>query len=349
MSEYPPVSSRYAKQALFAPIGTDGQDALGSRRVLICGCGATGGVLAELLARAGVGSLRIVDRDFVELSNLQRQVLFDERDATERTPKAVAAAERLRRINSEIAIEPVVADVGPENVLSLIENCDLILDGTDNFETRFLLNDAALETGTPWIYCGVIGGHGQTMVILPGRTACLRCLMDVPPDPGAVETCDTAGVIGPAVSAVASLAAANALKLLIGREDLVPPRLFVFEVWEGQLRVVDTTPLRTNGRCAACGGEERAWLRGTSGSRTAVLCGRNAVQISPSGRTDVDLGQLAERLAAAGPTMRTPYLVRHQTAEPAYELTIFRDGRAIIQGTEDLAVARSLYARIVGL
>ncbi|HEX6985161.1 MAG TPA: ThiF family adenylyltransferase, partial [Planctomycetaceae bacterium] len=189
MPDRPPVPPRYAKQALFAGIGAEGQAALARARVLICGCGATGGVLAETLARAGVGFLRVVDRDFVELGNLQRQVLYDERDAAEQTPKAVAAAERLRAVNGDVEIEPVVADVGPENVLSLLAGCDLALDGTDNFETRFLLNDAALETGTPWVYCGVIGGHGQTMTVLPGRTACLRCLIDAPPDPGATETC----------------------------------------------------------------------------------------------------------------------------------------------------------------
>jgi adenylyltransferase/sulfurtransferase len=357
MSERPPVPSRYAKQALFAGIGVEGQAAISRSRVLVCGCGATGGVIAETMARAGVGLLRVVDRDFVERSNLQRQVLFTERDAAEQVPKAVAAGERLRAINGEIEIEAVVADVGPENVLSLVAGCDLILDGTDNFETRFLLNDAALETGTPWVYCGVIGSHGQTMTVLPGtprRTACLRCLMDSPPDAGTTETCDTAGVIGPAVNAVASLAAAEALKVLAGRTELVRPRLLALDVWEGTLRAMGTERLIEKGGCAACGGGERKWLRGSAGSRAAVLCGRNAVQITPASRGEIDLEELAARLAAAGSVRRTPYLVRVSTAEPAsgapaYEVTVFRDGRAIVQGTEDVAAARGVYARLVGL
>ncbi|MGC1276165.1 MAG: ThiF family adenylyltransferase [Planctomycetaceae bacterium] len=349
MTERLAFPSRYAKQALFAGIGTDGQAALSRSRVLICGCGATGGVIAETLARAGVGFLRIVDRDFVELSNLQRQVLFDERDAIEQTPKAVAAGERLRAINSEIEIDAVVADVGPENALSLARGCDLLLDGTDNFETRFLLNDAALDTGTPWIYSGVIGGHGQTMTVLPGETACLRCLIETPPDPGATETCDTAGVIGPAVHAIASLAVADAFKILIGRRDLIRPRLLMCDVWQGTLREVDTTPLRAGGGCAACGRGERAWLHGVAGSRAAVLCGRNAVQITPGETIELDLGAVADRLAASGTVKRTPYLVRVSATEPRCELTVFRDGRAIVRGTEDLAAARSIYTRLVGL
>ncbi|MBA3316368.1 MAG: ThiF family adenylyltransferase [Planctomycetaceae bacterium] len=343
------IPPRYAKQALFAGIGSEGQAAIGRSRVVICGCGATGGVLAELLARAGVGFIRVVDRDFVERGNLQRQVLFDERDAAERTPKAIAAAARLRAINGEIEIAPVVADIGPENVLSLVESCDLILDGTDNFETRFLLNDASHETGIPWIYCGVIGGHGQTMTILPGATACLRCLIETPPEPGVVETCDTAGVIGPAVTGVASLAAAEAMKLLAGRRELIQPRLLVCDVWEGTVRSIDTTALRKRGTCPACDRGERPWLNAEVGSRAAILCGRKAVQITPADRCEVALSEMAERLAPTGQIVQTPYLLRLSMVEPACEITIFRDGRAIIQGTEDIATARALYARLIGL
>jgi adenylyltransferase/sulfurtransferase len=341
MASPPFIPPRYAKQALFAGIGAEGQATLGRSRVLICGCGATGGVIADALARAGVGSLRIVDRDFVELSNLQRQVLFDERDAAGPTPKAIAAAARLRAVNGDIEVEPVVADVGPENVLALAAGCDLLLDGTDNFETRFLLNDAAIETGTPWVYCGVIGSHGQTMTVLPGVTACLRCVMDAPPDPGTFDTCDTAGVIGPAVTAVASLAAAEALKVLAGRRDLVRPKLLMLDVWEGTLRAVDTTPLIARGGCPACAGGERRWLREAAGSRAAVLCGRNAVQITPAAGTEFDL--------AAGTVTRTPYLLRLAVDDSPYEITLFRDGRAILRGTDDPAVARAVYSRFIGL
>jgi molybdopterin/thiamine biosynthesis adenylyltransferase len=343
------VPPRYAKQALFSAIGPDGQAALARARVLIVGCGATGGVLADALARAGVGQLRLVDRDFVEWTNLQRQILFDERDAAEQTPKAIAAAARLRAINSDIDIEPVVADVGPENILTLLDGCDLLLDGTDNFETRFLLNDAALETRIPWIYSGVIGAHGQTMTIVAGQTACLRCMIESPPDPGVTETCDTAGVIGPAVTALASLSAAQALKWLAGRREPVPPRLLALDVWELTLRTIDTGPLVAAGGCAACGRGERAWLHGAVGSRAAILCGRNAVQITPATRSDLDLTVLAERLATAGMVKRTPYLVRLSAAEPRCELTVFRDGRAIVQGTDDPATARAIYSRLVGL
>lgn len=343
-----PLPDRYAKQTLFAGIGPAGQAALGRSRVVICGCGATGSALAESLTRAGVGSIRIVDRDFVERSNLQRQVLFDERDAAERTPKAIAAAARLTSINSEIEIQPIVADVGPENVRSLIADRDLILDGTDNFETRFLLNDASLETGIPWIYCGVIGGHGQTMTILPGKTACLRCVIEEPPDPGAVETCDTAGVIGPAVTAVASLAAADALKLLAGRRDQIRSRLLALDVWDGSLRAIETASLRERAMCPACDRGERSWLNASVGSRAAILCGRNAVQITPGGDRPIDFADLGSRLASAGDVMKTPYLLRVAIAEPPCEITLFRDGRAIIQGTEDLAAARSIYGRFIG-
>ncbi len=344
-----PDASRYAKQMLFAGIGHDGQAALARARVLICGCGATGSVLAETLVRAGVGFLRIVDRDFVELSNLQRQVLFCQRDAEEQTPKAIAAAERLRAINRDVQIDPVVADIGPDNLLSLAEGCDLLLDGTDNFETRFLINDVSLETGTPWIYNGVIAGHGQTMTIRPGETACLRCLMDVPPEAGATETCDTAGVIGPAVNAVIALASAEAMKLLVGRVDLLRPCLRIIDVWQGTFREIDTAPLRSGGGCAACGRGERTWLHGRAGSRAAVLCGRNAVQITPGERAELDLVAVARRLAGAGPVRQTPYLLRVAPVEPPCELTLFRDGRAIIQGTDDVAVARSIYTRLIGL
>jgi len=342
------VPDRYAKQRLFSDIGSDGQKAIGRAHVMICGCGATGSVLAETLTRAGVGSMRIVDRDFVERSNLQRQILFDERDATERTPKAIAAAARLRAINSDIEIEPVVADVGPENIRSLVDRCDLILDGTDNFETRFLLNDLSLETSIPWIYCGVIGSHGQTMTILPHTTACLRCVIEEPPDPGAVETCDTAGVIGPAVMAVASFAAADALKFLAGRTEQIRPRLLAMDVWDGSLRTIDTSSLRERGACPACDRGERLWLNAVVGSRAAILCGRNAVQINPGGDRKIELADLAARLAGAGDVVETPYLLRFRVTEPPCEITVFRDGRAIIQGTEDLAAARSIYGRFIG-
>lgn len=342
------IHSRYAKQQLFEPIGAIGQQRLGAARVLICGCGATGGTLADLLARAGVGFLRVADRDIVELTNLQRQTLFSEEDVANRTPKAIAAASRLRAINAEIQIEPHVVDIGPENILQLAEGVDLIVDGTDNFETRFLINDAALELGLPWVYTGVLGGQGQSLVVLPNRPGCLRCVMDTPPPPGSLETCDTAGVIGPAVAAVAGLSAASALRLLVSGPEAITPKLMAFDVWEGNLRGIGLGSIQRGEGCPTCAGGERAWLHGQSGSRSAILCGRNAVQITPASGGKLDLSDLARRLAPAGPTTQTSFLIRHTTTEPACEVTIFRDGRAIIQGTEDIAVAKTVYARLIG-
>jgi len=340
---------RYRKQALFAPIGPEGQARLMSSRVLVVGCGALGSVAAESLARAGVGYLRIVDRDFVELSNLQRQTLYDEQDVAEQLPKAVAAARRLRQINSDVTIEPHVADVGPANVLELFSGIDLVIDGTDNFEARFLMNDAALETGVPWINGGVIGSHGQVMTIVPGRSPCFRCLIADEPEPGTAETCDTAGVIGPAVQVVAALQAVAALQRLIRPESPPEAVLTVVDVWDGTLRRLklgDDLPERTN--CPACRQGERLWLRGERGSRHTVLCGRNSVQIAPPQRGELDLSELEQRLAASGEVSRNPFLLRLRPTGSEFELTIFRDGRAIILGTEDIPTARSQYARYVG-
>jgi molybdopterin-synthase adenylyltransferase len=346
-----PMSSdleRYSKQVLFAGIGEAGQRQLLAGRALLCGCGALGSVLAETLVRAGVGFLRIVDRDFVELSNLQRQILFDEHDIAERLPKAIAAAEKLRRINSEVRVEPIVADVDHTNIRQLVEGVDLILDGSDNFELRFLINDASLETGTPWIYAGVIGSHGQVMPIFPGESACLRCLIDQMPDPGSMETCDTAGIIGPAVQLVASLEAVDALKILSGQRDQVARRLTYVDVWDGTLRHLNIAELRDRGDCPACKHGERSWLSGQQGSQTTVLCGRNAVQVSPPKRGTVAFEELAARLKDSGDVRFNAYLLRLAPFNTPYELTLFPDGRAIIKGTSDLAVARAVYSRYVG-
>lgn len=343
-----PSQDRYRKQVLFAGLREEGQQRLAKSRVVVCGCGALGTVVAETVVRAGVGHVRIVDRDFVELSNLQRQVLFDEEDVRARTPKAVAAVEKLRRINSSIQIEPVVADIDAGNVRSLVEGADLILDGTDNFEVRFLLNDVSLETGIPWIYAGVIGSHGQTMPVFPGRTACLRCLIESPPEAGSMETCDTAGVIGPAVNVVASLEAALALKILSGHADEVNPELTIVDVWSMTFRSMSVRELREKSACPACHQGERTWLRGERGSQSTVLCGRNAVQVSPSEKGKVSLDELAERWKASGTVHKNAWLARLSLRNPDLEVTVFRDGRAIIQGTEDLATARGIYARYVG-
>lgn len=344
-----PDLSRYAKQTLFRPIGMDGQRRLRTARVLVCGCGALGSALAEGLTRAGIGFLRIVDRDFVDLSNLQRQVLFTEEDVASGVPKAIAAKERLQQINSTVDIEAQVTDIGPDNILSLASDVDLILDGLDNFETRFLINDAALEINRPWIYAGAIGSHGQTMTILPHQTACLRCLIDQPPAPGTAETCDTAGVLQPIISSLTALQIVSAIKLLIGRADLIEPMLTMLDVWENTHRKLSLQSLRDQGHCPACHRGERLWLRGERTAQTSVLCGRNAVQVTPAERQNLSLERLKEQWQPLGTVMKNPFLLRLKPQDSELELTLFADGRAIIKGTEDLTVARSLYTRYVGL
>jgi molybdopterin-synthase adenylyltransferase len=336
---------RYARQMRYAPIGETGQRQLAAARALICGCGALGSMLAALLARAGIGRLRIVDRDFLELNNLQRQMLYDEADVAAALPKAIAAANQLRRINSSIEIEPVVADVTAANVIELCAGVDLVLDGTDNFETRFLVNEAALKLKLPWVYGGAIGTSGQTMTILPGEAPCLRCLISESPPPGTMPTCDTAEVLGPIIGVVASIQACEAIKILSGNRAATSRSLTVIDLWENRIREVGLDRLRERG-CPTCRDADYPWLTGRSGSQTAILCGRNAVQIRPAAGS-ISLEALAEKLSAAGQVTRNPYLLR--LAVDDYLLTIFPDGRAIIGGTDDIAVARTLYAKYVGL
>lgn len=339
---------RYQKQILFAEFNEDRQRKLLASRVLLCGCGALGTVLAETLVRAGVGFLRIVDRDFVEATNLQRQVLYDEDDVANHLPKAVCAADKLRKINSDVTIEPHVTDISYSNILGFAEGVDLILDGTDNFEVRFLINDASLETGIPWIYAGVIGSHGQTMTIFPGETACLRCLIEIIPEPGSTETCDVAGVLGPAVNVISSLESIDALKLLSGQREKIAPVLTVVDVWDGVFRRMNLKDLRERSNCPACKDGQRDWLSGREGSQTTILCGRNAVQVSPPKQTTFSLDELATRLDGTAAVQRNPFLLRFDLKDPDYEVTVFQDGRAIIKGTEDVGLARGIYARYIG-
>lgn len=341
-------TERYAKQILFAEMDEAKQQQLLNSRVLLCGCGALGSVLADLLVRAGVGFLRIVDRDFVELSNLQRQVLYNEEDVANHIPKAIAASSRLKKINSDVTIEPVVADINHTNILQYAEEVDLILDGTDNFEIRFLINDVSLETNIPWIYAGVIGSHGQTMTIFPHETGCLRCLIDTPPEAGTTETCDTAGVLAPAVNVVSSLEAIDAIKILSGQKEKVAQTLTVLDVWEGSLRQMKTANLRDKGDCAACHHGERLWLTGKRGSTSTILCGRNAVQITPPTKTKINFDELAEKLKSSGKVEQNAYLLRLTLSNPDYEITLFHDGRAIVKGTEEMSIARSVYSRYIG-
>jgi adenylyltransferase/sulfurtransferase len=335
---------RYSRQILFEGIGEDGQRRLRASRALVVGCGALGSAQVEMLARAGVGRLRVVDRDFVEESNLQRQTMFTERDARERTPKAVAAARRVAEINSDVVCEAEVADVNHSNVERLVEGCDVVLDGTDNFSTRFLINDACVKRGVAWVYGAVVGSYGVTLTVRPGVTPCLRCVFPEQPAAGTAPTCDTAGVIMPIINVVAAVQVAEALKLLTGSVESLHGRLMQFDVWRNEWRRIGVGERVPN--CPTCGLRQFETLEAEAGDLTTVLCGRNAVQVSPQGATSLDLDALASRLSGAGEVKSNEYLVRLRAGE--YELTVFRDARAIVRGTDDEAVARSVYARYVG-
>src|SRR3954471_23042135 len=308
MSQRP--ASRYDRQVRYAALGDDGQRQLGQARALVCGCGALGSVIAETLVRAGVGVVRIVDRDFLELNNLQRQVLYDEQDVADNLPKAIAAANKLRRINSEVQIEPIVADVTHHNISELAADVDAVVDGTDNFATRFLLNDFAVKNNKPWVYGGCIGAEGQTMTILPGETACLACLMSDVPPPGTTPTCDTAGIIGPIVNVIASIEAAESLKILSGHREAVSRRLTIIDLWDNQVRAVDLARLRDSGDCRVCKRNEFVWLNGDGGDTSAVLCGRNSVQLSVRAGMAASLDDIAARLNGIGNIQRNPFLLR---------------------------------------
>ena len=340
---------RYRKQTLFAPLGEAGQLRLRAGRALVVGCGALGSVISESLVRAGVGLVRIVDRDFVEISNLQRQVLYDERDVAEQLPKAEAAARKLRLMNSDVTVEPVVADLSSENIRSLAQGVGVIVDGTDNFETRFLINDYAFEHMVPWVHGGCVGCHGQVMTFRPGQTICFRCLMGGVPEPGSGETCDTAGVLGPAVNVIASLQSLDALKILAGLEESIEPVMTVVDLWEGTFRRLKVGEPRDEGRCAGCQTGERPWLHGTQSARSAVLCGRNAVQITPAQPMQLTLEELGTRLATSGRVTRNPFLLKLEASDAPFVLTVFGDGRAIVQGTEDAGIARGVYSRYIGM
>jgi adenylyltransferase/sulfurtransferase len=336
---------RYNRQMRFAGIGEEGQRRLLAGRAVLCGCGALGTVIANTLARAGVGHIRIIDRDFVERSNLQRQVLFDERDIADNLPKSVAAARKLTVVNSLVRLEPVVADLDRTNIMGLVEDADVILDGTDNFEIRYLINDVALKLGKPWVYGGCLASHGQTMTILPGRTPCLRCVFEAAPAPGEGGTCETAGVLAPAVNIVASYQAMEAIKILCGRLEAVNRDLIYIDVWENVCRHMKIAPLRS-GECPCCGQRRFEWLDGVHGSQTTRLCGRNAVQVAQRNGAPMRFPALAESLRPLGAVHYNDYLLKFATV--GYEFTVFADGRAIIKGTDDLEKARVLYARYIG-
>jgi len=337
----PVPADRYSRQTRFSPLGVEGQKRLSASRAAIVGCGALGTFHAQALARAGVGFLRIIDRDYVELSNLQRQWLFDETDAEEGTPKAVAAARRLARVNSSIVIEPAVADLTPASAEDLLGDAHCILDATDNFETRFLVNDFAVRESIPWIYGAAVGAYGLVMPVFPLESACFRCVYPEPPA-GAQPTCETAGVLNTITAAIAAFQATAALQILSGNAAAVPRQITSIDIWSGRIRQLEM-PVRDPG-CPACVRRRFDFL--DSSRRTPIsLCGRDAVQIHDRHRP-LDLAELARRLSPLGEVRFNEFALRF-FPEP-YQLTVFADGRAIIKGTRDAGVARSLYARYIG-
>lgn len=339
--------SRYSRQILFEPIGEQGQARLLQSRVAIVGMGALGTVLANHMVRAGVGFVRVIDRDFVEASNLQRQMLYEETHAADGTPKAVAAAETLRRVNSGVTIEPVIADLTWQNAEELLADVDLVLDGSDNFQVRFLVNDVCVKHGIPWVYGGGVSAHGMTMPILPGETPCLRCLFDGAPAPGTTQTCDTAGVIGPIIHVVASYQAVEALKILVEDRGNVRRTMLNLSLWNYSTNSIDISRARRSD-CPCCGKGEYEFLETRAGDETTTLCGRNTIQISPSEPWDVDLAEMAKRLEQSGRVEANKFLVRFYATDDI-RLVIFGDGRVLVQGTDDLSVARSLYAKYIGM
>jgi molybdopterin-synthase adenylyltransferase len=318
---------------------------LSSSRVLILGLGALGTVVADQIVRSGVGFVRMVDRDFVELSNLQRQSLFDEDDIASNLPKAIAAERRLRRVNSSVELDARVEDINPTNVEDYIADVDLILDALDNFETRFVVNDACFKHRKPWIYTGAVGSYGLVMPVLPGTTACLRCLLGSLPAPGTSPTCETAGVIAPITHAIASIQVAEALKYLTGNLDPAEVRLTSYEIWSHRFQRIDVGK-ESMSTCPVCSEEKFEYLNGNP-LRTISLCGRNAVQLIPGVKGDIDFAQLSKSIGAFGSVEFNDFLLK--CSSPPYEITLFKDGRAIVKGTEEAALARSVYSKMVGL
>ena len=334
-------SERYSRQVLYPGIGEQGQQRLANSHVAVVGCGATGAAAAALLARAGVGVLTLIDRDFVEESNLQRQVLFDEADAREALPKAEAARRKIAQFNSQTEVRAHIADLVPSNIHALLGGAAIFLDATDNFETRYLLNDYAAEQGRPWIYAAAVGAYAATMNILPGETACLACLFPKPPG-GVVDTCDTAGILNTAVNFAASIEVTEALKFLVGARGEMRRTLLGRDLWTNDQAEISAAAPRAD--CTVCGQRNFTHLRGEDRPQI-TLCGRNSVQIHEH-RRPVDFADLQRRLQPHGKVTFNRLLLRFERGE--YTLTLFADGRALIHGTTDIALARSLYARFIG-
>jgi molybdopterin-synthase adenylyltransferase len=339
------MDNRYSRQILFGQIGKIGQEKLINSRILLVGCGALGASHAEMLARAGVGKIRAVDRDFVEFSNLQRQTLYSESDAKERLPKAIACKNRLEKINSEVKVEAIVADVNYSNIEKLVENCDLVIDGTDNFQVRYLVNDACVKHKKTWIYGAAVSSYGVSMTIIPNETPCLRCVFEEIPSAGSSPTCDTAGVIMPIISTISAVQVTEALKVLTGKFDKLHRSLMQFDVWENDFRKIKLG--QPNEDCVCCGKRKFEFLDAENVEFFTALCGRDSVQISAPKPTQLDLIKLAATLKNLADVKQNEYLLRFKIEN--YEMTIFKDARAIIKGTDDFTTARSLYAKYVGV
>lgn len=339
---------RYSRQVLYERMGPEGQAKLAAARVTLVGCGGLGSMMADTLVRAGVGRLRICDRDYPKLDNLQRQVLFDENDVAANLPKAEAARIKLRRINSQVTVEAVVADVNHTNIERHTRDCDLLLDGTDNFETRYLINDLAVKQSLPWVYGGVIGTTGLCLPIIPGETPCLRCVLETPPPPEMTPTCDVVGVLAPAVSVVAALECIEAIKILTGRLGDLNRFLFSIDVWTGRWVEVNVAGAREKGDCPCCKQQRFEYLERDTPAAAAHLCGRDAVQIHRSGAKRPDLAAVAARLepVSQGPVTYNRFLLRARVDD--CELTLFANGRAIITGTDNIDRARAVYDKYVG-
>lgn len=340
------TDARYSRQILFNGIGAEGQAMLSRSRVLLVGCGALGSVMAEILTRAGIGSLTIADRDYIDESNLQRQSLYTEEDCRAGLPKAAAAVSHLAKINSSVKLIPQILDVNAGTIAALVQSQNLILDGTDNFETRFLLNDASLKWNIPWVYGACVGAYGMCLAFIPGAGPCLRCVLEQLPPPGSSPTCDTVGVIGPIVHVVAALEAAEALKILTGRFERVNGKLVSVDLWDNHIASLDLARQASSASCPACGARTFEFLEGKHQGRMQPLCGRDAVQVYRDSPSPVDFKVIAERLAPLGAVTYNEFLLKASLDK--FEIALFRDGRGIVRGTHDADEAKRVYAKFIG-
>ena len=341
------MSERYARQILFYGIGKQGQMLLMQKTAVLVGCGALGCTSANLLVRSGVKCLKIIDRDYIEESNLQRQSLFDEEDINKNLPKAIAAQQKLQKVNSSIQIEPIIVDLNPYNIATYLKNADVVIDGTDNFETRFLINDYCVRERIPWIYGACIGSMGLIMNIIPEKTPCLRCILENNPPYGTTETCDTEGIIAPVASVIASIQATEALKILSNNFDTIRKGILKVDLWHNEVKILHVEDVREMSDCMTCKQHIYEFLGKDTYSMTTALCGRNAVQILPPKGSNINMMKLSTRLEKVGDVSYNNYLLRLKIDN--YELVVFQDGRSIISGTNNISQAKGLYSKYIGM